>query len=999
MLSGTAADGTLGLGAIKELNGITFAQDSSAKYESMPLSAVASGCVDFVLAPEQIAEELTHIARHPSIAENYATSNKVRQRATVRTKAAQDALVSNEPDAPGSHGVRSEGLVQVLRALRNFSGVDFWHYKPATIERRVNRRMVLSRIETLGGYAASLANNPTELQRLYLDLLISVTDFFRNPEVFNRLTRDIFALSLEGTSDGVLRAWVPGCSTGQEAYSLAMAFMECPQHATRACSLKVFATDLNDAVLNVGRAGFYSKSLVQAVSPERLRRFFVEEPLGYRVSKGLREMVVFAQHNLLRDPPFSRMDMVSCRNLLIYLEPGIQKQVLRGFHYALKPEGHLVLGLSESINALTDLFVSVDHKRKIYRKRVTALSMFHVPTEPSGILHQLATPNAPAPTDSVERPLEVSPEREADRIIVKRFAPVGVLINAQLRIVQFRGLTSPYLMPPAHKAEFDLLAMAREGLGPVLRAVIGKVKSKNTTVRKEGILVEEDNGHSRRVDVEVIPLKNIKEPHYLVLFQENQDAEHTRTGVRRGAEARGRDNPPSRLSKRKRMDRISLLELQLAEARDYVQALQEHDQSVSEQAQATTEEVQSANEELQSINEEMESSKEELESTNEELITVNEEMTSRNTELSRLNADLTNLHHSINLPIVVLGDDLIIRHFTPPAERLFNLMPGDVGRPLGRVKHHLKCADLETFIVNAIEEVSVREREVQDISGVWYMLRVRPYVTADKHIQGAVLVLVDIDALKHKEQQVQRARDYAEGILRTARDPLVVLRADLRINTANEAFYQAFGLTRTDAEGRSIFEINAGAWSAPKLRGLLEDILPRNSFFDDFEVIHEFPGIGRRMLLLSARPLDYEDGQPQLILLSIEDVTERLESLDVLRTSESRFRRLFDTSQEGILVVDPVSRTIIDANPRVVELLDRPYDALRGKELWEVGVLRDEASSHAVFRELQEKNTVHFKAICDYKTGKSCEIDVVGTIYLENGCEVIQYNIHEVGKS
>jgi two-component system, chemotaxis family, CheB/CheR fusion protein len=921
ILSGTATDGTVGMEAIKAEGGITFAQDS-ARYDSMPRSAIAAGCVDFVLKPADIAKELARIAKHP-----YVAGQRHESMSPEDDRASETAHENDDTPLPaGGHGTprtgakasraKAEGgdakagendFKKILLLLRNHSGVDFSLYKSTTIQRRISRRMVLNKQDTLEGYTTFLRGHAKELDALYSDVLISVTSFFRNPDAFDVLKRKVFPKILQQRGDETVRVWVLGCSTGQEAYSIAMALMEAAENAPRARKLQVFATDLNDVLLDKARHGLYAKSLAQDVSPERLRRFFVEEEAGYRIVKPLREMVVFARQNVIRDSPFSRMDLISCRNLLIYLEPSLQKKAIPTFHYALKPQGFLFLGASESIGTFTDLFELVDKKHKIYSKKAVPTQALHLPVKKDHSEQPSPGPRASLPIGKgqAEPPEslrgEVNAQREADRVTVNQFAPPGVLINAQLQILQFRGPTGSYLQPPTGKASFDVLKMAREGLMLPLRAAINKAKKGNKTARKANVRVNQ-NGKTRTVNLEVIPLKNLRERCFLILFE---DAEKVGLPAQERVEPRGGPRSGRPISKKEESHRIKSLETELSDTRDYLQSIQEQHEAANEELQASNEEVQSANEELQSINEELETSKEELESANEELTTVNEEMSHRNTELSRLNADLGNLHASVNMAILVLARDLTIRRFTTPAEKIFNLLATDVGRPLSGVRHNLIVVNehgsrgndprssattenqsfislaattpfpLEDLLRDVIDTVRVHEREVRDKDGRWYVLRARPYMTTDNKIDGAVLVLVDIDDLKRSEREAKSARDYAEATIRTARDPLIVLRADLRVNTANEAFYKTFKTTPDQTEGRLIYDLGDQQWNIPKLRILLEEILPRNSFFDDFEVTHDFPQIGRRTMLLNARRQELDDGAAQMILLAIEDVTER----------------------------------------------------------------------------------------------------------------------------
>jgi len=914
VLSGTAADGTLGLEAIKAEGGITFAQDESAKFDSMPRNAIAAGCVDFVLTPEAIAKEVARIAQHPFVAgangeppllapeaereadqregpdDPLASGGKGSRRTRAR-QARAEAKAGH--DDPGS--IEQNGFRKILLLLRNHCGVDFSFYKSSTIQRRVSRRMVLNRQGALADYATFLRANAKELDALYSDVLINVTSFFRNAEAFEALKQRVFpALLAQRGRDGPVRAWTLGCSTGQEAYSIAMAFAEFCETVPRAPKLQLFATDLNDAHLEKARHGLYAKSLAQDLSPERLRRFFVEEEGGYRISKVLREQVVFARQNVMNDPPFSRMDLISCRNLLIYFEAGLQKKIMPAFHYALKPGGFLFLGASESVGLFTDLFEPVDKRQKIFSRKAAPTPSFRLPLPQERSAHPAPGPRPPS---RVERPPampdglrgEFDAQREADRLSVSQFAPPGVLVNAELQVLQFRGATGSFLEPPTGKASFDVLKMACEGLMLPLRATINQAKREKKTVRRENVRVRQ-KGVTRAIHLQVTPLKKLKERCYLILFE---DAKPTRGGrgtppLEATGEAARKLRPvvPNATGRR-----VAELERELSETRDFLQSIQEQSEASTEELQASSEEVQSANEELQSLNEELETSKEELESTNEELTTVNEEMTNRNVELNGLNNDLNNLHVSIGTAILVLGRDLTLRRFTVQAEKIFNLLATDVGRPLSGIRHNLDCRDLEEFVREVIDTVRVRQREVQDKDGHWYSLRARPYLTNDNKIDGAVLVLVDIDALKRSEQEIKGARDYALAILRTTPNPLLVLRTDLKVDAANEAFYQAFKVAPADTEGRLIYDIGNRQWNIPKLRELLEDILPRNSVFNGYEVAHEFETLGHRTMLLNARRMHSETGVPERILLAIEDITARKEAEGALLQSERRLER------------------------------------------------------------------------------------------------------------
>ena len=661
-------------------------------------------------------------------------TGKLRAEFAVAAPAAADAdAEASGATAPQAAAGPADGYKKILLALRSHCGVDFSLYRSSTIQRRIARRLVLCRKDTLDAYALHLRGNGKELDALYSDVLISVTSFFRNPEMFDALRRDVL---LAKRSDDPVRIWVLDCSTGQEAYSLAMTFAEAADTAPRMRKLQVFATDLNDTLLDKARHGLYAKSLAGDLGAERLRRFFVEEEGGWRVSKALRERVVFARQNLIGDPPFSRMDLISCRNLLIYLEPSLQKKAIPTFHFALKPEGFLLLGASESIGGFTDLFEPFDKKQRIFQKKRAATRALpplagKARSKPGNVARQLPPLpilDAEAQAASARSPGELNAQREADRVSVNQFAPPGVLVSAALQVLQFRGPTGAWLEPPSGKASFDVLKMAREGLMLPLRAAINEAKKAMKPARRNGVRVGPGD-ETRSVNLQVIPLKNLREPCFLILFEDAGEA-----GRGPSEPALAATSPkPRRLPAKQEAGRVAELEADLAETRDYLQAMEETHEAANEEVQAANEEVQSTNEELQSVNEELETSKEELESTNEELITVNEEMASRNVELNRVNGDLVNLQGSARLAIVLVGRDLAIRRFSPQAEKQFDLLAADFWRPLGHLRHRLvrepspeatqataEPLDLDALAAEVIAAVREQECDVRDSAGRWH---------------------------------------------------------------------------------------------------------------------------------------------------------------------------------------------------------------------------------------------------------------------------------------
>jgi two-component system CheB/CheR fusion protein len=952
ILSGTGTDGTLGLEEIKAVGGITFAQDEqSAKYAGMPQSANRSGCVDLVLPPREIARELARIAQHP-----YVTP------AQTEEHAAQAA-----PD--------EDHLKKILALLRSSFEVDFSAYRDTTIKRRIKRRMVLHTHNNLAAYAQYLEGDRAELAALYQDILINVTSFFREPETFEVLKQSVFPKIVNGKNVNTpIRVWAPGCSTGQEAYSLAMALLEFLEEKTVKPAIQIFATDLSDTIsLQKAREGIYPENIEAEVSPERLRRFFTKEGSRYRINKAIRDLCVFARQNVATDPPFSRVDLISCRNLLIYLALPLQKRVIPTFHYALNPGGFLVLGAAETVGAFTDLFGAVDQKHRIYVKKATAARQYpHFSSEH----YQVAGGGrGPAPTDTTAADWQ----RAADHIALGHYAPPGVLVNEGFDVLQYRGDTGPYLTPAPGEPSHNLLKMARAGLFMELRGALTECREKSAAVRRQGVRIRGE-GLDREIDLHVLP---VKLPHagnhcFLILFEET---------IRRASAPEQAAPAPAKDADGAE---AALLRQELASTREYLQSVIEQQDAVNEELKSANEEILSGNEELQSTNEELETAKEELQSINEELNTVNDQLQFRNQELSRLGDALTNLQASANVPMVELGIDLRIRRFTPAAAKVLNLLPGDVGRPMGNLKLPFETSDLEELITEVVDTVQVKEREVRDRDGRWYALRIHPYRTADNRIDGAVVVLVDIHEVKSAQEKIRDARDYAEAIVETVRDPLLVLDKELRVVSANQAFYRSFQRVPAETEGRFIYELGNRQWDIPELRHLLEEILPQGTVFQDFEVSRDFERIGRRIMLLNGRRFVGNGKEIELILLAIEDVTS-------LRASEIRFRRLFESAKDGILIVDPQTRKILDANAFMTELLGYAREELVGKELFEIGLLKDEQASQAAFRELQEKHYIRYEDLpLETKAGEHREVEVVANLYQEDGDEAIQCNIRDI---
>jgi len=851
ILSGSASDGALGLKAIKAEGGITFAEaPQSAKFDGMPRSAMASGAVDFVLPPKAIAQELIRIGRHPYLRE---------------TGAAPPA----EPVADGA-----AALTHIFRMLREKSGLDFTLYRQTTIQRRFARRMLIHGVGTLEAYRRYLEEHPSQVQALYNDLLVNVTRFFRDADAFQILRRSVFpSIIKQRPADAPIRIWAPGCATGEEAYSLAIELLECLGDEAATVPIQMFGTDVNETSIAKARAGVYPENIELDVPAARLRRFFVKLDGQYQVRKAVRELCVFAKHNLATDPPFSKMDLIVCRNVLIYLELELQRRVSSVFHYALRTPGFLMLGVSETVGPLSDLFSVVDKKYKVYAKRPTSrrfdLGLGSLDRRTAKTATGRAARSAGEAGESRSDLLQ-----EVDRLLLSKYAPAGVLVNEAAEILQFRGHTSPYLEPAPGQASLNLLKMAREGLLMELRVAIDKARKQNAPVRRERLSIKQD-GRMAQVTLQVIPMSGpARERNYLVLFERVPPSREPRTPGRR---------IPSPIAHPKR--HIENLRHELTATKEFLQSIIEEREAANQELQAANEELLSSNEELQSTNEEVETAKEELQSVNEELTTVNEELQHRNVELSQLNNDLNNLFTGVNIPIIMLGSDGRIRRFTPTAAKVLNLIPADLGRPIGDIRPSVDLSDLEQVCRHVIDTATVVERELSDRDGRWHSLRVRPYTTTDNQTDGAVITLEDITALKSSVEQVTAARDHAQTIVDSVPVPLVLLDIDLRVTWASRSFYETFQLTPEETISHFVYEMGNGRWSLPALRGALTEVLEKNVGFHEFEVEDDFARVEAKTMLLNARPMQSEQKAGRLILLAIDDITARKKAERHLRPS------------------------------------------------------------------------------------------------------------------
>jgi two-component system, chemotaxis family, CheB/CheR fusion protein len=830
VLSGTGSDGTLGLEAVKGAGGMTMAQaEEQAKYPFMPRSAIDTGLVDYILPVEQMPGEIIRYVQHPY-------------------------LEGREKELPPDEPYQTF-LQKILMLVRANTKHDFSHYKQTTIRRRIGRRLAMHKIEDIADYFRYLQQNPGEIRILFKDLVICVTSFFRDPEAFKvleaRVIPDILAYK---SPDQALRVWVPGCGTGEEALSIALLFDEAMERTGKRHNIQIFATDIDAEAIDRARLGEYPKSIAADVPPERLKKYFVKKNGVYKIKQEIREMVVYAVQNLISDPPFSRLDLISCRNVLIYLDTYLQKKILPLFHFTLNPKGYLFLGSSETIGGAADLFAAVDAKWKIFQRKGPVhqrLAEYPALTLPAAALRPYQRENPPR---------EVNVRTLMEKTVLEEYAPPAVLINHRYDVLYFQGDTGKFLSMPKGEPSYNLFNLAHEDLRPKLLTVLHRAVSEKKAVTAEAIPFRKPEGGTGLLNLIVRPLDRAGTANlFLTVFEEQPLPPQPQKGKGKAKVVPDEES------------RVAVLEKELQATKEYLQTTVEELEVSNEELKSTNEELQSTNEELQSTNEELETAKEELQSTNEELVTVNAELNNKIAELTEVNDDINNLLASTEIGTVFLDRDLRIKRFTPAATKLFNLIPTDVGRSIKDIAPKTEYETLWQDAEDVLHSLQVKELEIKCFSGDVFAARLLPYSTRDNVIDGVVLTFIDISP----QHFMGIAKDFAESIVNTLREPLLVLDGDLKVISANHSFYRAFQTSKPDTENCPIYDLGDGQWDIPRLRELLEEIIPKDAVFQDVEVEHDFPKIGHKIMLLNARRIPAAGEQAGLILLAIEDVTDR----------------------------------------------------------------------------------------------------------------------------
>jgi two-component system CheB/CheR fusion protein len=848
LFSGLGSDGSIGLKMVMENFGMVMVQSpETAEFDALPRAALATEFVDFVLPPDLLPAKLLEYVQMPLLARP--------------GRELPDAAADGKP---------AHALQKIFLLIRAQTGHDFSHYKRNTVFRRIERRMNSHQIKEFTSYVRYLQENPQEVEQLFKELLIGVTKFFRDPDAYEVLKRHLRPLLQQKDPDSTIRVWAPGCSTGEEAYSLAMTLLECLDSVepTRYLKIQLFATDINPEAVDQARTGFYSEGIVADVNPQRLNRFFHKLDGHYQIRKEVRDVVVFALHDVNKDAPFTKLDLLCCRNLLIYLNAELQKNLLPIFHYALNPGGLLLLGPSENITGFQDLFVPIDVKWKLSRRTDTPPSLPRIINFPFAMArpHAAGLPAAALMTTSSRR--DGGPFAQlVQKALLHTYSPPAVVINQKGEILYVNGRTGKYLEPAPGLSGMNIFDMAREELNFELSGAVHRAYQQHTDVVVDEVRVKTDTGYQ----LLRLTVKPFDEPEalvglVLVVFEDQPTPRKLRV-----------TRPDAVLPANSRDAAVATLDKELQYTKHRLQTTIEEMESSLEELKSTNEELQSANEELQSTNEEAMTNKEELQSLNEELMTLNAQYLTKTEELSEAANDMKNLLDATEIATIFLDHDLTIKRFTPPVGRIVNLLPSDVGRPLAHFASNLRYETLDADVRQVLARLVSHETTIQTLAGEWYAMRILPYRTLDNYISGAVITFTDVTDRKVLENRLQDTVRQAQSLQDSVRQPLATFDADLRLVFANRAFADLAGRPAAELAGLTLAALAPAAWDQPALRTallrLLDPAEPATDF-DNLTLEVPLPGRGPRRLRLYGQRL-LHDGQPTgRVLLGVEQVGE-----------------------------------------------------------------------------------------------------------------------------
>jgi two-component system CheB/CheR fusion protein len=953
ILSGMGSDGSLGLKAIKEQNGVVLVQEpSTAKFDGMPSSACNSVIADVIAPADELAVKMIEFLKYIPVAKD-------------------DSLIDSK---------NHSSLDKIIILIREQSGHDFSSYKKNTLIRRIERRKGIHQIEKIQNYVRFLQENPKEVEILFKEILIGVTSFFRDPNVWEKLKESILPKLMEKLPNGyIMRAWVPACSTGEEAFTLAIIFKEAMEKVRKHknLTLQIFATDLDNDAIEHARKGFFSSNIVADVSPERLSQFFSFTHNGYTVNPSIREMIVFANQNIIKDPPFTKLDILSCRNMLIYMEPDLQQKIMSLFNYSLNPGGILVLGTAETLGNLKEGFEELDSRLKIFKRTVTPVTPDLIDF-PSSFYSKkklnIEEKKVPKVTENIQT--------LADQILLQRFAPPSVLVNSSGDIIYITGRTGKYLEPVAGKANWNIHAMVRDELRNELPPAFRKALQNFDPVVLRNIKVG-SNGGTQFVNVTVQRLESPDSIRGMIMI--------VFTDV---PESPIQDLKILNNSKINTNIKIDELELELQRSYEDLQSTREEMQTSQEELKSTNEELQSTNEELQSTNEELTTSKEEMMSLNEEMQTVNAELQSKVSDYIRSNDDMKNLLNSTEIATLFLDKELNIRRFTDQATKVFKLRSMDIGRPFTDLVSDLQYPEMVAHARSVLKSLISIESSIATNDGRWFDVRILPYRTLDDHIDGLVITFTETTLAKRAEEAIAESEIRYRRLFETAKDGIIILDAETgMIVDVNPYLIDLLGYSREEFIEKAIWEI-----------GLFRDIVANKEKFTElqeteFVRYEDLPlktALGKKINVEFVSNV-YLVNNSKVIQCNIRDITERKHAKEAMLASETRYRRLFESSKDGILVLDADTGKIVDVNPFLVELLGYSREEFVEKTIWEIGLFKDIVASKEKFLELQQKEFLRYEDLpLETEHGYKINVEFISNVYSVNNKKVIQCQIRDI---
>lgn len=962
ILSGMGSDGSLGLKAIKEKNGIVMVQDpATAKFDGMPRSATETVIADIIAPVEELPAQLINIVK----------------------------FIPLKKTAPEIDSKNKSNLDKIIILLREQTGHDFSLYKKSTLFRRIERRKGIHQIDKIQNYVRFMQENPKETEILFKELLIGVTSFFRDTAVWEKLKEQVLPEMLEKLPDGyVMRAWVTGCSTGEEAYSLAITFKEVLEKIkkSRNISLQLFATDLDIDAIEKARKGIFPPNIISDVSPERLSRFFIVENNGFRINAGIREMVVFAPQNVIKDPPFTKLDILTCRNMLIYMEAELQKKIIRLFNYSLNPGGIMVLGSAETLGTDNEGFEILDAKLKIFKRS-------QKPTSP-GLLDfpsSFSIPNKTKNKALTTPVIEENIQTLANQILLQRFAPASVLVSEKGDIIYITGRTGKYLEPVAGKANWNIFAMLRDDLKLELPIAFQKALKNYDPIQLRKIKIE-NYGNEQYVDV---TLQQIEKPEaikgkVIIVFKDLPEMSESKLNAK--------------TSKQNSNARQKELEIELQQSLEDLQTIREEMQTSQEELKSTNEELQSTNEELQSTNEELTTSKEEMQSLNEELQTVNIELQSKVSDYVQANNDMKNLLNSTDIATLFLDKELNIRRFTDPITNIFKVRNTDIGRPFTDLVTDLHYPEIGIHAKQVIKTLNFIEKSVVTVDGRWFDIKIMPYRTLDDHIDGLVLTFNDVTKFKKLELELKEANEKLKisketryrRLFETAKDGILILDAETgKITDVNPFLIELLGYSKEQFVEKAIWEI-----------GTFKDIIAN---IDKFKQLQQkefirydnlpLETIDRKKINVEFISNIYQVDNQKVVQCLIRDITQQKMAEEKLKISESRYRSLFESAKDGILVLDSENGNIVEINPYLIEMLGYTKNELLKKAIWEVGFFKKIIDNKDKFLKLQQKNFLQYEDLpLETADGRKINVEFISKVFSIENHKVIQCFIRNIAK-